>query len=272
MAGYMGTEPFGNGIRRPFIDVDSVLYRIRILNGSNARIFRIARDDGRPVVLVGNDGGLLDAPHTLDSVDVAPAERVDLLVDLRDSAVGDRIMLRSLPFTLQGGAGFMGGANLQGQPLDLLELRVTRRVSDPTPIPTALPAVPGPDPAQATGERTFRFESQMMDHRINGRRFDMERIDARVPFGETEIWRFVNDSNLPHPVHLHATQFRVVSRSGGRGAVLPWERGLKDTVLLHPFETVQVAVRFAAHAGLFLLHCHNLEHEDMGMMANILVE
>lgn len=272
MAGYMGRECFANGVRRAQLDVDTAVYRFRIVNASNARILRIGRSDGGPVVLIGNDGGLLPAPHVLTSVDVAPAERIDVLVDLRGARVGDRLVLRSLPFVIPGSAGFLGGANLQGEPLDLVALRVTRRVEDPTVVPTSLPAVPGPEAAAAVRERTFRFRSAMMDHRINGLRFVPDRIDERVPFGDTEIWRFVNESALPHPVHLHATHFRVLSRSGGRGRVLPWEEGLKDTVRLDPRETIEVAVRFDAHPGLFLLHCHNLEHEDMGMMLNVLVE
>jgi FtsP/CotA-like multicopper oxidase with cupredoxin domain len=272
MAGYMGTEAFTNGVRRAYRELDSAVYRFRILNGSNARIFRVALGDGRPMVLIGNDGGLLPAPHVLTSIDMAPGERIDVLVDLRDAQVGDNIMLRSRAFTIPGGAGFMGGANLQGEPLDLVELRVTRRVQDSATIPTSLPPVPGPDPAQSVRERTFRFRSLMTEHLINGTSFDLERVDERVTFGETEIWHFVNDSPLPHPVHLHATHFRVLARSGGRAAVLPWEMGRKDTVLLNPLETIDVAVRFEASRGLFLLHCHNLEHEDMGMMLNILVE
>jgi FtsP/CotA-like multicopper oxidase with cupredoxin domain len=272
MAGYMGDEPFGNGIRRPYLEVDAALYRFRILNGSNARIFRLGRSDGGPLILVGNDGGLIDRSRSLGSVDLGPAERADVLLDLSGAGEGDRIMLRSLPFSLPGGGGFMGGANLQGLALDLLELRVTRRVDESFRVPDGLSTVPTPNPDEAVRDRTFRFTSEMMAHRINGRSFEMDRIDERVPFGDTEIWSFVNESALPHPVHLHATHFRVLSRSGGRGQVMPWELGRKDTVLLHPFETVRVAVQFTAHPGLFLLHCHNLEHEDMGMMANILVE
>lgn len=277
MVGYMGSEPFGNGIRRPFLEVDSALYRLRILNGSNARIFRLGRSDGRPLVLIGNDGGLLERSETVAFVDLAPAERVDLLVDLSASTVGDRLMLRSLPFSIpgcpcMGGAGFMGGANLQGQPLDLLEMRVTRGVQEVVRIPGPLSTLRGPQPADAVRERSFRFTSVMMNHRINGRSFQMDRVDERVTFGDTEIWSFVNESTVPHSVHLHATHFRVLARTGGRGAVLPWEQGLKDTVLIHPLETVRVAVQFTAYRGLFLLHCHVLEHEDMGMMLNVLVE
>jgi FtsP/CotA-like multicopper oxidase with cupredoxin domain len=272
MAGYMGTEAFVNGVRRPYLEVDTALYRFRILNGSNARILRIGREDQDPLVLIGNDGGLMDRPRALTAVDVAPAERIDFLLDLRTHAVGDRVMLRSLPFSIPLGMGFMGGSNLQGQPLDLLELRVTRAVQDGATIPETLPPVPAPDPSLSVRERTFVFRSEMMLHTINGSSFAMTRVDETVPFGDTEIWSFVNQSFLPHPVHLHATHFKVLSRSGGRGQVMPWEEGVKDTVLILPQETVRVAVRFTAERGLFLLHCHNLEHEDMGMMLNILVE
>ena len=112
----------------------------------------------------------------------------------------------------------------------------------------------------------------MMRHTINGQTFDMERVDATIRRGETEIWSFVNSGVLPHPIHVHAGQFRVLSRTGGRDRIMPWETGLKDTVLTHPGETVDIAVRFDRHPGLFLFHCHNLEHEDMGMMANFRVE
>ncbi len=269
MAGVQGPEPFVNGVHKPFVEVESALYRLRLLNGSNARIFRLARSDGQPFVLIGNDGGLLPQPVTLTTLDLAPAERADVLLDLRALRSGDRLMLSSAAFSMAGGMGFMGGANLQGQPLDLLEFRVTRQVSDAAVIPSSLPAVPLPDPGASVRERAFVFESFQMMHTINGREFAMTRDDVTVPFGDTEIWTFQNASGLPHPVHLHATHFRVLSRTGGRGAVMPWEAGGKDTVLLHPFETVRVAVRFTAQRGLYLLHCHNLEHEDMGMMQNI---
>jgi FtsP/CotA-like multicopper oxidase with cupredoxin domain len=112
----------------------------------------------------------------------------------------------------------------------------------------------------------------MMRHTINGIQFDMDRVDIRVPFGETEIWTFENNGPFPHPVHMHAAHFQVLSRTGGRARIEPWESGWKDTVLVLPEERVEVIVRFDRHRGLFLLHCHNLEHEDMGMMLNFQVE
>ena len=77
------------------------------------------------------------------------------------------------------------------------------------------------------------------------------------------------NSELPHPVHLHGTRFQIVSRQGGRNTVYPYEEGWKDTALVMPLETVEVLVRFDRYRGIFPIHCHNLQHEDMGMMLNI---
>jgi FtsP/CotA-like multicopper oxidase with cupredoxin domain len=280
MAGYLGSEVFANGVRRPYLDCRSTLYRFRILNGSNARIFRLERSDRRPVVLIGNDGGLLERPVRLDSIDIAPAERVDLLIDLSDKRLGDEVTLRSRAFQILGGIEDLApGSGAQGAPMDLLRLRIATRERAGERIPQELCRPVLPDPATAVRERTFRLETwmdqhtrTMVQHGIDGHTFAIDRVDIRVPFGETEIWSFVNDHKFAHPIHVHGTHFSVLSRTGGRGSVMPWEQGLKDTVLLHPSETVSVAVRFDAHRGLFPLHCHNLEHEDAGMMLNLLVE
>jgi FtsP/CotA-like multicopper oxidase with cupredoxin domain len=104
--------------------------------------------------------------------------------------------------------------------------------------------------------------------KINGQVYDVNRIDFTVPFGQVERWRFRTSGNAPHPVHIHGAHFQVVSRSGGRGQLFPWEAGWKDTVLLEDLETVEVLIKFTAYKGVYLIHCHKLEHEDMGMMSN----
>jgi FtsP/CotA-like multicopper oxidase with cupredoxin domain len=280
MEGMLGDVVFVNGVRSPVAEVDAALYRLRMLNGSNARIFRVGFADGRPLTLIGVDGGFLATPTEVPYVDLGTGERVDVLVDFSAVPVGTRLSLRSLPFTspaAMGGMGMgMGGmrrAAAQGAQLDIMEFHVVREAADdPAAIPSSLPAPPLADESAATGERTFRFDSMMMNHTINGRSFAMERVDEVVPFGSTEVWTFVNDSPFPHPVHMHAVHFRVLSRTGGRGRLFPWEQGAKDTVLVFPGERVRVVSRFDSHRGLFLLHCHNLEHEDMGMMMNFLIE
>jgi len=278
MEGHVGEVPFGNGVRHPYLEVDTGLYRFRVLNGSNARIFRLERSDGRPMVLIGNDGGLLERPERLTYLDMGPGERADLLLDFSDLRVGEQVSLRSGSFALDGLVIELGAPNIHEVPMELLQIRVVREGREGGRIPETLSVVKGPDPANAVRERSFKFvflrdpmSRSMETHHINGMQYEMDRIDERVPFGQTEIWSFVNDDWFAHPIHLHATHFRVLSRTGGRGQVMPWEKGLKDTVLVHPKETVRVAVHFDAHPGLFLLHCHNLEHEDLGMMLNIMV-
>jgi len=278
MEGLIGNEPFGNGINRPMLEVDTALYRFRILNGSNARIFRLARSDNKEFILIGNDAGLIEKPVAVNLIDMGPGERVDVLIDFRNSEVGDRITLGSRAFFISEGIARFDSAHRQGQPMDLMQLLVTRKVIDRSTIPNQLFPVDGPDPADVVRERIFTMTSNrdsqtrtMMAHQINGLTYRMGRIDETVPFGETEIWTFHNQNNFSHPVHLHATHFRVLSRTGGRNAIMPWEKGLKDTILVHPDELVRVLVRFDSYPGLYLLHCHNLEHEDAGMMLNILV-
>lgn len=299
MHGFLGDTAFSNGIVDATADVRRSRYRLRILNGSNARIFDLGLSNGDALTLIGSDGGLLEAPVRVDRVMLGPAERADILVDFSARRPGERVMLRSMAFDVPGmmGMGGMGrggagrggagrggrggmmmggmGGTAQGTEMDLLEF-----VVQDTP-PESLPPLPArfapvPDRGEVgadTPRQTFTFSSSMMmgggqpSHTINGLKFEMERVDFRIRRMQTEVWTFVNDSEVPHPVHVHAGQFRVLQRRGGRARVMPWESGLKDTVLTMPGETVDVAVRFY-YEGLFLLHCHNLEHEDMDMMLN----
>jgi FtsP/CotA-like multicopper oxidase with cupredoxin domain len=245
--GFLGDIPLVNGTRDPYLNVDTALYRFRVLNGANSRVFRLALGNGTTQFqLIGNDGGLLATAVQIGQIEFGNGERLDLLVDFRGLPVGTKVMLRDL------NSGW-----------DLLEFRVTNSVTDNTPIPTALSNIVLLSSPVRT--RVFTFDGMS---RINDLEFEMNRIDFQVPFGQTERWRFQTGGNAPHPVHVHGASFQVQARSGGRGVVYPWERGWKDTVLLLDRETVEVLIRFDQYKGLYLLHCHKLEHEDMGMMSN----
>jgi FtsP/CotA-like multicopper oxidase with cupredoxin domain len=153
---------------------------------------------------------------------------------------------------------------------DLLEFRVTSTVVNSGTIPTTLPAItPLPTP---TVTRDLKFEGMS---KINGKVYDINRIDFYPKFGDTELWRFTTKGAAPHPVHIHGASFQIQSRTGGRGQVYPWERGWKDTVLHDDGETIEIRIRFDQFRsaggdgkGLYLIHCHRLEHEDNGMMMN----
>ncbi|MBM4194294.1 MAG: hypothetical protein FJ202_07955 [Gemmatimonadetes bacterium] len=247
--GHGGPVMLVNGVRDATVNVDTARYRLRILNGSNSRLFNLALSNGRKFLLIGNDGGLLRTRSSVASITIGPAERVDVVVDFVGHPVGTRVMLRSTS---------------AGTTFDLLEFVVTRQVTLSQPVPTTLSTIPVWQPSQAVRTRSFSFDGAML---INGQPYDINRVDFQVPFGEMELWRFTTH-NANHPIHVHGAYFQVVSRSGGRGRVFPWESGWKDTVLLQNGETVDVLIRFDTYRGLYLIHCHRLEHEDMGMMSN----
>ncbi len=245
--GFFGDVPLVNGTLSPTMKVDKGMYRLRILNCANARVFRIGLSNGQQMVLIGNDGGLLTQPVGQSQIVIGPAERLDLLVDFSSLAAGDTVVLKDFSTGWEllefSGSGFAGYS--YSVPPNLSVIAPLDGPSDPT--------------------RVFEF---MGHNLINGQSFDMDRIDFSVPFGVVERWQFYAVSAGPHPIHVHGASFQVVSRVGGRNQVFPWERGWKDTVLLNSQETVDVLVRFDNYRGRYLLHCHNLEHEDMGMMSN----
>jgi FtsP/CotA-like multicopper oxidase with cupredoxin domain len=247
--GFDGNTPLVNGTRNPYRDVDRAVYRFRVLNGANARLFRLVLSNGMPFTVIGNDGGLLATSVNVTEIEFSPGERLDLLVDFRELP-GAHVMLRDL------NSGW-----------DLLEFRVANstQITGTTPPNTLSTIAPLPSPALT---RYFSFDGMS---KINGREYDLSRIDFQVPFGQTERWVFTTSGNAPHPVHVHGASFQVQSRTGGRGRLFPWESGWKDTVLLHDHETVAVLIRFDQYRGRYLIHCHKLEHEDMGMMANFQV-
>jgi FtsP/CotA-like multicopper oxidase with cupredoxin domain len=244
--GFSGKIPLVNGTRNPYLAVDKGVYRFRVLNGANARLFRLALSNGAPFTVIGNDGGLLETAASVAQIEFSPGERLDLLVDFSGLASGNNVMLRDL------NAGW-----------DLLEFRGTGSPGVSYTVPTSLSTITKLTNPVLT--RTFIFEGMS---KINGQEYDINRIDFQVPFGQTERWLFKTGHNAPHPVHVHGASFQVQSRSGGRGTLFPWEQGWKDTVLLEDGETVEVLIRFEGYRGLYVMHCHKLEHEDMGMMSN----
>jgi len=295
MSGFVGERILANGRPSLALSTANDAYRIRLLNGSNSRIYRVGRSDDKPIVAIATDGGLLAAPETRPFVVLGPGERLELWLDLHDQSVGSRIALVAQPIDFAGtgmmggmgmggmmGGGMMGGAPPRpGAPHAFAVFTVEKRSSAAPALPGRLADLPAASAPRDTRSRGFAISVGPMQWGINGRVFAMEEVapDERVRFGDTEIWEFANLTRmmaLPHPMHVHGVQFRVLERRGAtRG--LEWLRagfadsGMKDTVLVLPGETVRVAAKFDSHRGMFLYHCHNLEHEDMGMMRNYLV-
>jgi len=283
MNGFMGERILVNGQPDFVQHVATAAYRVRILNGSNARIYKLARDDGRPLTVIGNDGGLLERPREQPFVTLAPAERVELWLDFSDRNVGDVLTLNSLAYRAGGGMGMMGGGAGSGE-FAVLRVRVDRRISKGGSLPPRLSGITRYRAEEATNypePRVFQMQMGMGRAAINGRSFEMMEAvpHETVRLGDLEIWEFANDGGMmmmPHPMHVHNLQFQVLGRR--IDPRLAWTRdqlvsgtvdeGWKDVVLVMPGERVRVAVKFEDYTGLYLYHCHILEHEDMGMMRN----
>jgi FtsP/CotA-like multicopper oxidase with cupredoxin domain len=270
-----------SGRVQPTIDVDRRSYRVRLLNGSNARMYKLAWSHQAPFVVIGGDGGLLARPHTSRTLTLAPGQRADVILDLSQQQAGTQIQLQSAAFPADavGHAGMMGETSPmpQGAPLVLATLRLTNRQGPRYQVPERL-STDGFVPATSAPVRRVPLSFMQMNWFIDGRTFDMDDVapTETVSPDSTHIWEFVNQPNpmgmnMAHPIHMHGRQFRVLSRSGGTANALRegiHDQGWTDTVLVLPGETVRVQVTFSAHPGLYLYHCHILEHEDLGMMRN----
>lgn len=267
MVGLLGNTVLVNGQVEPQLAVEPAVIRLRLLNGSTARILNPAFADGRNFWLVGTDGGLLDAPIEVNQLLLSPGERIEILVDLRADADAS-LALISQAFTIDGTHPPSISEPPQGSFFDLMQIDVSLALEGHGgSIPGSFEPMPTIDSSDAD-VREFTLTQSGADHFINGLQYELERTDFSVPIDTIEIWRFINMSNQPHPMHMHATHFRVLSRTGPPE---PTDAGWKDTVLVRVGESVDVALVFRK-PGLFLLHCHNLEHEDHGMMLNFVVE
>ena len=261
MQGVLGGVILVNGAPWPYMEVSNTLYLFRVLNASDARRYELALDpepgEGSPFVQVGSDGGLLSAPMGHQTIPIAQAERFDVVIDLSKYRVGTKIALKNR----------LG----DGRTADIMRFRVVRKEKEESAVPDRLS---GTNEFEALGEiaatraRRFHFTQSPGGYgtvwTVNGEPFDPRRVDARPALGSTEVWEFVTD--VHHPVHLHLAHFKVLSRQGQRA--LPKDAGWKDTVDVPPGQIARVLARFDGYRGRYVFHCHNLEHEDMMMMAN----
>lgn len=299
MSGFLGDRVLVNGQEQPSLALGTRAYRVRVLNGSNSRIYKLAWDDGTAMTLIGTDGGLLEQPLRRPYLTLAPGERADFILDLSQHRIGSSLALRSLPFSgVESGMGMgmgrgmgrmMRGASAirNGAPLSILTVRVQRCEASDFHLPAKLSTFDGSWQLTEAGDvtpRLFTVTAGGMRWLLNDRTFEMESVapNETVSLGAKDVWEFANlgggmmHMRMAHPLHLHGRQFRVLNRQPDPRASEGWEslrggftdEGWKDTVLVMPGERVRVLIHFTRYPGLFLYHCHNLEHEDMGMMRN----
>ncbi len=318
MQGFLGERIFVNGRPDYVLPVAGQAYRLRLLNGSNSRIYKLAWSDSSKMTVIATDGGLLERPKQYSYVMLAPGERIELWVDFSGRSVGSEISMRSLPFDISahghggmgmmgGGRGMMGGGRRgmmgggmgmmhssdlpSGSEYSLFNVKVIKAGKSSLSLPERLSTIPKLSVRNAANNgspRTIRLSMRHMSALLNGRSYKMDdvRDDEIIPVNSLQVIEFDNGYNgmngmpMPHPMHLHGEQFQIIKRqvnpksreayrtiSGG----LIWG-GWKDTVLVMPGEKVTVLKPFNDFKGLFMYHCHNLEHEDMGMMRDFLIK
>lgn len=249
--GTYGDKVLVNGVYQPYVDVADRRYRLRILNGSNARIYTLTLSNdpktigtAQPFTQIGTESGLLPAPVTRTAMEFGPAERLDVVVDFA-GRMGQEIYLMDAY-----------------QLVPLLKFRVSQHVeSDPSSVPPTLRALP--ELGEPTVFRSFSFDFTSNHWTINGKSFNPGRIDAYPLIGSTEQWTFTNPTGSAHLVHIHDVDQICVSRNGQ--PPYPYE-AMKETWNVGPGETLVLKLRFTDHLGVYMFHCHIMEHEDDGMM------
>ena len=306
MMGYLGDIVLVNLTPNAYLDIGPRIYRFRCLNGSNARIYKLAFMRGKELLayqVIGTDGGLLDRPYLAKEAFLAPGERLDVLFDASLMRQGDIVFLKSLAFdTMEndGAMAMMGSSNMSGESsmesnhytlrlddgleFNLLKLMVTKAALPPRPLPARLSQVE-PIDTKGAKKRAVRLEMGHMRWLINGETFRPDAFPIDAQRNTIETWSLYNAKrSMPHPMHMHGFQFQILSREnspeqvqtlgvhgGGRTV---GDLGWKDTVLVWPGETVRLVVDFSHQFDgdqTYVFHCHNLEHEDNDMMVNMRV-
>lgn len=392
MMGFYGDRILVNGRPNFHLDVASRAYRLRFLNGSTARIYKLAWDDNSPITVIGTDGGLLEKPVKKSYVMLAPGERLDVWADFSGREVGAQLVMRSLPFSgvlpqmaermMGGGMHAMQGTSLPvGSDYPIFSVKVTRKVSDSPALPDKLSVINHyrlSDTANPDKPVPIGISEAPMAMLLNGRPYAFNDVqpNERIPLNTVQLMEIFHAHGgsgghgageqaqsengehnmggmgmmhgmgrgmrhgggeqassegsehnmrgmgmgmmhgmgrgmqhgggeqapsesgehnmggmgmmrgmgmmmaMAHPIHLHGQYFQIFSRtlemgeSDGYASVKDGfiEGGWKDTVLVMPGERVKIIKPFQDFKGLFMYHCHNLEHEDMGMMRDFLVE
>jgi FtsP/CotA-like multicopper oxidase with cupredoxin domain len=266
-----------NGVPYPKLEVANCKYRFRILNGTAKSYYQLllSRKENsltpdEQLVVIGNDGGLIDRPIPLNSPEtlrITMAERYEVIIDFSQYPIGTQLYLQN--------AGVEDSVSLDTEVFPIMRFDVVREVEDDSQIPVQLRPFQAISLKEASKHRAFIYDQDDDYWTINHNVWDVNRVDAQINPGDIEIWTFINpqDTKL-HPIHLHFVEGQIIDRDGQPPR--PYERGWKDVFDVGYGETVRVAFKFATRegrlqAGKYMMHCHHLQHEDRGMMSQFVI-
>ncbi|MFC7371943.1 multicopper oxidase family protein [Fictibacillus iocasae] len=276
-----------NGKVHPFLKVEPRKYRFRLLNAANARFFRLQLNSGQLMYQIATDGGLMEQPVGVRSITLSPAERAEVIIDFTNMEGRDVVMTNSAP------APFPTGDMPDGGTAVVMQFRVNRPLQhiDTSVIPATLSEVPKLLPQNAMMERFLTLDHHLDHYGREVMLLDNKHWDAAITenprLGATEIWTVINTTPDAHPIHLHLVNFQILDRrnfdvasfqktgivtyTGESEPPAPQERGWKDTVIANPGQVTRIIMTFGPYSGLFVWHCHILEHEDYEMMRPFVV-
>jgi FtsP/CotA-like multicopper oxidase with cupredoxin domain len=286
---FFGNTMLVNGNTWPVLDVEQRRYRFRLLNGCNSRFLILRMSNGMPLWQIGADQGFLAAPVEQAQLLMAPAERADVIVDFSSLPVGTEILMLNDGPDEPFGGGTPGtdfpvaDPDTTGQ---VMKFRVVASTGIDTSTPPHLLVLPGKAPLVETNVRPLSLNEEMsatwdgpIAAKLGGVEFVggvpqgvgmkwVDTITETPAVGTTEMWEFYNFTEDAHPIHVHLVGFEVVGRQGADGITRPpeaWESGFKDTVIAYPGEVTRVRATFDIK-GMYVWHCHIIEHEDNEMM------
>ena len=271
-SGLYGDVILVNGAPWPTLKVAKRKYRFRILNASLSRGLRLQLSDSSPMTVIGTDGGLMPAPQQTVQLRVGMAERYEVVIDFARYTAGTKIQLRNL--------GVPNSDDFD-HTNKIMQFEVTNDPFDSAnnQVPAQLNPnmeVMGLKESDATSTVKLRVHRSNSTWKINDATWDdivtsqYQQVVANPRLGEVQIWEIENASGgWFHPTHIHLVDFRILSRNGR--APFNYEIGPKDVAFVGENETVRAIMRFTHEEGRYMIHCHNLPHEDHDMMTQFRV-
>jgi len=295
-SGLWGDVVLVNGVPWPNLKVKRRVYRFRILNASISRGYLLKLSNGAPFTVIGTDGGLMPQAQLATQIRIGMAERYEVLVDFGTYAAGTKLQLTNLgvknstdfddtgkvmQFEVVGDAFDPANNTVPQAGAGLYSLNPNREVWSLTEAESA-----GTTKIEVVRENGMwkirsvdpqgRNKSMTWEDIVNS---GYKEVVSNPRLGDVQVWEMTNKSGgWFHPVHVHLVDFRILSRSGGSGAVASYEQGPKDVAYVGENETIRAIMRFGdkdrrdtSVTGRYMIHCHNLPHEDHDMMTQFRV-
>jgi FtsP/CotA-like multicopper oxidase with cupredoxin domain len=261
--GILGDKYTVNGKVQPYFEVEPRKYRFRLLDAGPSRFYAFALSDGTPLVQIANDGNLLARPVSRRVVTCGVAERHDVIIDFSKYAFGDKVYLMNRAEQTDG-RGPTSKLLTPGDPLIEFRVKKPLKAPDRSQIKDVLRLPPPMDLSKVVQTRTWEFNRSGGGWTVNGKIFRESEARASVKCNTREVWIFKNGGGgWAHPIHPHMEEFRTLSRNGGTP---PAYEDRKDVAVLLGGEEVRVYLHFRDFLGKYVMHCHNVIHEDHSMM------